>query len=70
MNEESLRADSPASDKLYRSRGGIIIEIATGMELYKIAKKHVRTQILSHLNNGGGFAGFTPMFIAREPIIR
>jgi len=54
----------------YFVQDGYIIESATGLRVYKIGSVPYRKQMLKHLNQGGGFAGNTPAFVARNPIVK
>lgn len=68
QNARSLNPGSQDSDKLYRSRNGLIIEVATNLPLFHIPTEWARRKMLAHLNSGGGFGGWTPMFVVTKPI--
>lgn len=66
-NEESFEA---SGNPPYFVQDGYIVEAATGLKVYKIGSLNYRKRMLNHLNQGGGFAGNTPAFVARHPIVK
>lgn len=50
--------------KLYVSKRGLIVEVATNLPILKVEKRHQRNKWLAKLNGGAGFGGRTPTFFA------